>query len=345
MSSHPAAHHRLDSAVLEGGGEVWLGAIDPRGLPGYVRREGDPVEPKGWILYVRRLIPPGEADDVLGEASPPDEQAYVANLYVEELEPECGFVPGFVQGSLAAREGRIVIGYACTDYFADAPSKDGYARWSRVIALDGRDVAWRWDAPAGSPSSAGGTSGSGGATGPGGSGNGAQQGTPDPGAMGAPCIPGVEQQPDFSGFTVEEVNVEIGSPACGGGVCLTHHFQGRVSCPYGQTEDALSLDPADGRRCRVPGETGAAVEVPVPPQLVERRAENVVHCSCQCAGSDPAVEYCQCPEGMECVELGLSSHCIKTGTPYEPGTSTLGPSCSMDSSSAETDCGHDRKNP
>ena len=150
---------------------------------------------------------------------------------------------------------------------------------------------------------------------------------PERGEVGAPCVPSVEYAAAFSGFEVEEVNVEIGGQAgpqgCASGVCLVNHFQGRATCPYGQTEDQARDAPA----CFVP-ESGVPVEVPVAPQLAERSAEHHVICSCRCAGPDPNADYCRCPSGMECREVirdigvpdreaYVGSYCISAGTYYE----------------------------
>ena len=56
------------------------------------------------------------------------------------------------------------------------------------------------------------------------------------GGVGAPCIPEDEYDQDFSGFALQEVNVESRSFQCETRVCIVNHFQGRVSCPYGQED-------------------------------------------------------------------------------------------------------------
>ena len=160
----------------------------------------------------------------------------------------------------------------------------------------------------------------------------------EPGGVGDPCIPEDEYRQDFSSFAVTEVNVESKSFQCVTRVCLVNHFQGRVSCPYGQTEAAVGLagtelpgdDPA---RCRIPGTDGTReadqIDVPVEPQLNERLAEQAVYCSCRCAGPDPNARYCECPSGYQCEELvkelGFSkgsqlagSYCVKSGTAFDP---------------------------
>ncbi len=53
--------------------------------------------------------------------------------------------------------------------------------------------------------------------------------------VGDPCTPEQEYDPTFLGFAVGEVNVESKSFDCQTRLCLANHFQGRVSCPYGQT--------------------------------------------------------------------------------------------------------------
>jgi hypothetical protein len=172
----------------------------------------------------------------------------------------------------------------------------------------------------------------------------------DSGGIGDPCVPEDEYQQSFNGFAETEVNVESKSFQCVTRVCIVNHFQGRVSCPYGQREADLMLDPADPKRCRVPGTNGKkclnvneqvdctpatantpanidAIQVPVAPQLLDRTANDTVYCSCRCKGPDPNANYCECPSGYECSELvkelGLpgraqlaGSYCIKQGTAY-----------------------------
>lgn len=162
------------------------------------------------------------------------------------------------------------------------------------------------------------------------------------GGVGDPCTPEDEYLQDFNGFAVSEVNIESKSFQCETRVCIVNHFQGRVSCPYGQTEaDIASItDPTNGKRCRVPGTDGSNViegvnideiRVPVEPQFKARSATDTVYCSCRCAGPDPNARYCECPSGYECAELvkeiGLGkeqlagSYCVKAGTVYNPQSS------------------------
>jgi len=163
----------------------------------------------------------------------------------------------------------------------------------------------------------------------------------EPGGVGDPCIPEDEYRQEFSSFAVSEVNVESKSFQCVTRVCLVNHFQGRVSCPYGQSEAAVGIpDPTTevagtdkSQRCRIPGTDGTLeqdqIDVPVEPQLTERLAEQAVYCSCRCKGPDPNARYCECPSGYSCEELvkelGFSkgsqlagSYCVKSGTAYDP---------------------------
>jgi hypothetical protein len=69
------------------------------------------------------------------------------------------------------------------------------------------------------------------------------------GGVGDPCTPEDEYLQDFNGFAESEVNIESKSFQCETRVCIVNHFQGRSSCPYGQTQaDIDSLAPEDGRR-------------------------------------------------------------------------------------------------
>lgn len=175
--------------------------------------------------------------------------------------------------------------------------------------------------------------------------------------VGAPCVPEDEYLTGFSGFSQSEVNVESRSFQCETRVCLVNHFQGRVSCPYGQVENpsgsglstcmgtienrnSPECQPSGGLHrdsCQVPSRDGSAWEdriiPPVLPQLVDRQAADAVYCSCRCGGvegaDDSGATYCECPSGFVCEplveDLGLGkealagSYCVKEGTTYDPG--------------------------
>ena len=161
-----------------------------------------------------------------------------------------------------------------------------------------------------------------------------------PGGVGDPCIPEPEYRQDFGAFDMREVYVESRSFQCETRLCLINHFQGRVTCPYGQQAGAMTL-PADApERCRIPGTAGSresdAVAVPVKAWNTSRPAPTAVYCSCRCDGPDRNARYCTCPEGYVCTSLippwNLSreqlrgSYCVKEGTEYRE-TDRAHPSC------------------
>lgn len=173
--------------------------------------------------------------------------------------------------------------------------------------------------------------------------------------IGDPCTPEDEYLTSFSGFSQNEVNIESRSFQCLTRVCLVNHFQGRVSCPYGQVEDptapgsgmatcmgttANRTDPAclpggalHEQSCQVPDRDGARWEdriaVPVEPQFQERLADDTVYCSCRCGGAGDSRTFCECPSNYDCVplvdDLGLGKgqlagdYCVKKGTEWDPG--------------------------
>jgi hypothetical protein len=155
--------------------------------------------------------------------------------------------------------------------------------------------------------------------------------------VGDPCIPEQEYDPHFPGFAVSEVNVESKSFQCETRLCLVNHFQGRVSCPYGQNEMAsaafnssanepcMGTKPADkSSACCTPGiyqpvkpttnismPTDGGAPPPndyhVQPTCADRTAGVAVYCSCRCANvdgkTDDGANYCSCPDGYDCTQL------------------------------------------
>lgn len=142
------------------------------------------------------------------------------------------------------------------------------------------------------------------------------------GGVGDPCIPEDEYSQDFPGYSVTEVNVESSSFQCETRVCLAAYFNGRVSCPYGQSG---GVTPGSDTGCKVPG-TSDPVIPDVQAQLKERQRDDAVYCSCRCDGPDKGARYCECPSGFACRPLvpesfveGASaqlsgSYCVKDGT-------------------------------
>jgi hypothetical protein len=162
--------------------------------------------------------------------------------------------------------------------------------------------------------------------------------------VGDPCTPDAEYTPSFPGFSVDEVSIESRSFTCLSRLCLVNHFQGRVSCAFGQIANPSGTSPAfvsptgmdsdpGGAGCFVPG-TGTAdgggapvldslgtciqncpVTVAVPPQITGTGAGNrttpqAVYCSCRCANqanqTNDGANYCSCPDGFSCQQLVAS---------------------------------------
>jgi len=162
------------------------------------------------------------------------------------------------------------------------------------------------------------------------------------GGVGDPCTPEDEYQQFFSGYAFTEVNIESKSFQCETRVCLVNHFQGRVSCPYGQTlAQAMSAPgPNEYQLCHIPGTTGQAnrIQVAVEHQLNDRPPTRSVYCSCRCDGPDPNARYCKCPTGFQCTQLltpnsrlgaaELSgSYCIKNGSEFIQGQTNTSQVC------------------
>jgi len=130
-----------------------------------------------------------------------------------------------------------------------------------------------------------------------------------PGGVGAPCTPIDEDSVEFPGSVASQISVDDAHPGCESRVCVVNYFQGRVSCPRGQTS-------GEARQCAAP-RTGLPIVVAVPPALSTRPASERVHCSCACDGPDPNADYCTCPAGMTCTQLfrdilpGSPSYCVR----------------------------------
>ncbi|HLK35670.1 MAG TPA: hypothetical protein VKU41_02885 [Polyangiaceae bacterium] len=170
--------------------------------------------------------------------------------------------------------------------------------------------------------------------------------------VGDPCTPEAEYDKSFLGFDESEVEVESKSFQCLTRLCLVNHFQGRVSCPYGQDTNGMPIPPAS-QGCLTPG-VGTAVDgidatgmqvdktkkAAVEPQCLLRTADKAVYCSCRCANVDgnqnDGAVYCTCPDGYDCTQLvssigttseGLTGgYCIKHGTLYDQ-TNPCGGTC------------------
>ncbi|MDP8999049.1 MAG: hypothetical protein M3O46_02950 [Myxococcota bacterium] len=173
--------------------------------------------------------------------------------------------------------------------------------------------------------------------------------------IGDPCIPEQEYRPDFLGFSVNEVSVESKSFQCQTRLCLVNHFQGRVSCPYGQTpagtnknltKACTNISNVPSAGCCTPGISQAVTgpldangmptdtknKEQVLGQCTLRKADTAVYCSCRCQNingqTNDGANYCTCPDGFSCQQLvtsigagdqGLTgAYCVKNNTQYDP---------------------------
>ncbi|MGH7295488.1 MAG: hypothetical protein ACRELB_11170 [Polyangiaceae bacterium] len=190
--------------------------------------------------------------------------------------------------------------------------------------------------------------------------------------VGDPCVPEAEYSQAFLGFSYKEVNVESKSFQCQTRLCLANHFQGRVTCPYGQSSTGTAagttaFDETPGTSaCLTPisqavtgVDSSGNVQAPpagvpptaapgaVLPNCTDRTAQNAVYCSCRCANIDgntnDGANYCKCPTGFSCEQLvsaignidtGITGgYCVKKGTDYTPD------SCAAPCSASAGGCG------
>ncbi len=176
--------------------------------------------------------------------------------------------------------------------------------------------------------------------------------------VGDPCVPeseGADQSPNPNYFSAAEPSVESKSFQCQTRVCLVNHFQGRVSCPFGQLDGGVGPAGSDGQLCASlpitdPGYcgpckiTGTTTDVPgyVPPECTDRTANKAVYCSCRCSNAEGKTDdgntYCSCPDGFMCAnnlidqvtstDTGLAGgFCIKNDTAYVAGQSCSQGTC------------------
>jgi hypothetical protein len=162
----------------------------------------------------------------------------------------------------------------------------------------------------------------------------------EPGAsIGSPCAPRGELDPAFNDYDERTVILEpLSSPLRSGDlVCLTYHFRGRTTCPYGQAKDGSV--PLGATPCTTPnGEPvlGGAVDPSrgreVRAQCADRRPADTVFWSCRCANTagrtDDGDTYCACPGATSCQlvpsVLGADAmpggYCVKNGSGYDEAT-------------------------
>ena len=135
--------------------------------------------------------------------------------------------------------------------------------------------------------------------------------------VGSSCVPERENDPTFEGFVESDVSLEVPHGAKSGDpVCLIDHFRGRVSCPYGQTDD---FGAREKPTCKTPkGEAVVGGENAwVLAQCVDRRAAQAVYTSCRCANVDGKTDdgdtYCACPTDFACTEVFFAIGASRTG--------------------------------
>jgi hypothetical protein len=107
------------------------------------------------------------------------------------------------------------------------------------------------------------------------------------GGVGDPCTPEDEYDARFAGFNVAEGYIESRSFQCSTRICLVNHFQGRVSCPLGQS--ANGIHPCAGPK----DATCAAGEQCVPSATLSPACT-------MCAAGDPSCVQVPCPAGLQC---------------------------------------------
>jgi hypothetical protein len=120
------------------------------------------------------------------------------------------------------------------------------------------------------------------------------------GGVGDPCTPEAEYDPQFAGFKVAQEFIESRSFQCATRICLVNHFQGRVSCPYGQNADPADTTPGANplKPCNGPEDTSCG-----DPK------------TWTCAESQVYAPECTCKEGDK---AGCDAACGVNGTSCDP---------------------------
>jgi hypothetical protein len=145
------------------------------------------------------------------------------------------------------------------------------------------------------------------------------------GGVGDPCTPEDEYDSTFPGFNVVQEFIESRSFQCATRVCLVNHFQGRVSCPFGQAAPKTCNGPddtscGDGVKCkeaqvyapdcRVCDDPNDKSCVPVlcPSELTCDKKNNV--CVCTPGGASDykinGVQYSCSPADKNCAGMGCA---------------------------------------
>jgi hypothetical protein len=106
------------------------------------------------------------------------------------------------------------------------------------------------------------------------------------GGVGDPCTPEQEYSAHFTGFAMAEAYVESRSFQCATRICLVNHFQGRVSCPLGQSS-------ADIHPCSGPDDTSCPTGACTASETFSPACE-------VCTQQDPTCTPIACPTGLTC---------------------------------------------
>lgn len=119
------------------------------------------------------------------------------------------------------------------------------------------------------------------------------------GGVGDPCTPEAEYDSQFAGFKVGQDFIESRSFQCATRICLVNHFQGRVSCPLGQSPPKV-CDNENDTSC---GDGVKCVE------------SQVLAPECDCKPNDDAecVAACGSIDNVKC-DANLKM-CVCSGTP------------------------------
>jgi hypothetical protein len=149
------------------------------------------------------------------------------------------------------------------------------------------------------------------------------------GPIGTPCVLFEEEDPLFTGSYYVSVSTST-IPASGSEVCFAYHFQGLVTCPYGQSADGQA--PACASPCLTT--KGQPVVGSVLPWCSDRPASEAVIWSCRCANAHGATNdgqtYCTCPSDAPCTQAiaGIGdaeddysgAYCLPPATANNPAT-------------------------
>lgn len=114
--------------------------------------------------------------------------------------------------------------------------------------------------------------------------------------VGDPCIPEDEYRANFRGFTLKEENIESRSFQCQTRLCLVNHFQGRVSCPFGQLAPTLCDGPGDG--------CVASHVVSVPQGFGKDKCSADEDCATLGGKCNTAGGFCECSKDEDCATAG-----------------------------------------